>query len=737
MNALRSITAAAREDRRLRTHLALIALTGFTFLLALIGIEGSGRQLFALIAMTLVPGFAVLSRLKDVGPLMKLGVAAAISLTVFTLGTWVLIEVSLFELLMPFVIAVFSVSVWILWQPIAVAARRLRKQRFAEARANAFVPPQIDLSKWVAEHRSELLASLPIVIGLLLWLVSLPGIDTQKLDDYGLPAILPFSWKLGLGMIITGATLYAMSARPNRWLLGAYVVAAITVIYATVPLIADAPHYPASYKHIGVIRLFLQEGHLYPDVDIYNRWPGFFSMAAGFVRLGGIEDEIGYVGWSELFFALLQATLVAAIALRETRKAGVAGLAALIFVFVNWIGQGYFSPQALAFTLALAALAIALGQLSDSGNPIGRLATRVVDVVARTGQSRRHAKREAEWSQRTAVGLLLAIDAAIIVSHQLTPYALALQLGLLVVCGFIKPRWLLIPLGALPLMFLLPHLGWINDHFGVFTSLDPFNNAQVNDPIKVECAGCDFVGSRATMSSAFAWLGGLVSIIVLARRSESFRAPVFGLIMLGPFLFLAGQNYGGEAPLRVVMFSSPFSACLMAAAIGTFSPIWRRVLAVATTLFLAMCFAWAYYGGEAFHEISARDVTASEYFFKNGDKGDVLVAYAPPFPDLIGADYPDFAHLNGGGPVVLFDRPGEQAGRISGTRESVDFVVGQIQLWARDGYVVFSPNMTRFNAINKLATPAETAALQKAMVETGRFKLWYEDGPTKIYDFVK
>ncbi|MFY9469935.1 MAG: hypothetical protein WAP37_07455 [Solirubrobacterales bacterium] len=729
-----SIAIVVREDRRTRTHAALVALTAFVFLGAVLGIHGAIREIAALVAFTFTPGAAFMTRRRGLGTLMTLGMAAAFSLATLTVGSWALLSLSLFY---PWLLltALMGWAVVVLCREIARSAAEHAASGDRGKRPSAR-SPRVVIGEFTRDNGPELKATLPIVFGLGLWMVSLTAIDTGAMTDIGLPSVLPLTWWAGLIAVLCGGGVYICSKRPNRWVISAYVASVAVILYATLPLVDGVAHYPAAYKHVGVVRLLLEEGHVVPSVDIYNRWPGFFAMAGVFTRFAGAANPIHYIGWAELYFALLQATLVAAIALRESRRAAVAGCAALLFILINWIGQGYYSPQALVFTLALATLAIVLSQLSDTGNRLGDVANKIVGMIARVPPPRAR-RRGRQWSARSVISLVLLMEVAITISHQLTPYALALQVGVLIACGFAWPRWLLVATAVIPVIYLLPNLAWVNDHFGVFTALDPFSNAKVNDPIAVKCGGCATVGNMATLSSAFAWLAAIAAIFVLARRAKSFRVTAFGLMLLAPFGFLVGQNYGGEAPLRVVLFTSPLSACLIAAAIATLKPMLRLISTLAAVGLLAVTFVFAFYGGEPFSSVIESDIRASEYIYENGRPGSIVMSAAPTFPDLVNPRYPKFTHLSGGGSIILFDRPGEQAGRLGGGRESVEFVVTQMRGWGPRGYIVFSPSMTRYNAFNGLATPAETALLQSAMVRSGRFKLWHKDGETRVYELIR
>src|SRR5262249_22318037 len=156
------------------------------------------------------------------------------------------------------------------------------------------------------------------------------------------------------GLLVIGATLQVALRTRSDVITLLYLVALVVVLFGTVPAVSAEPHYAWVYKHVGVSR-FLGVNHT-PDLnaDIYNRWPGFFALTAVFSDLTGVSNPIVYAGWSEVFFALLQAFLIRSAVRMWVEDDRVADGAALLFLLGNWVAQGYFSPQALDFTLALA-----------------------------------------------------------------------------------------------------------------------------------------------------------------------------------------------------------------------------------------------------------------------------------------------------------------------------------------------------------------------------------------------
>src|SRR3954471_8230224 len=146
---------------------------------------------------------------------------------------------------------------------------------------------------------------LPLAAAVVAWAAALPSIHVESLGDYGLPPALPPLWYAAVGTLVAGAALQVSLRQRSDGITLLYLVAIVAVLFATVPAVSAEPHYAWVYKHIGVTR-FLEANHSAdPSVDIYNRWPGFFALAAVFSHLTGASNPVGFAAWVEVFFTLL------------------------------------------------------------------------------------------------------------------------------------------------------------------------------------------------------------------------------------------------------------------------------------------------------------------------------------------------------------------------------------------------------------------------------------------------
>jgi hypothetical protein len=735
------VEGSIRVDHSLVVYPLLIGAPFLVTWMAILGIHGTVRGIFAFLAIAFVPGAAVLAYLPRVPTLLRIGVAASISLAIFTIGSFIIAELRLFYS-WPLLWLVFIPSIYFLARSHLMRARPM-------ADAIDALPPRRSFAEWREDQKRFRPAAIPrprgtwiapatIIFALLLWLISLPQIDPLKMKDTGLLTVLPGTWYLAFFLLVLGGATYAMRGAKNTWVMISFVASLIVVIYATTPLTYEIAHYPWVYKHVGVTTEIMHYGRLFKDADIYNRWPAMFALGGVFSRFAGYADPVNYIAWSELVFIGLQTILVGAIAQRETKNVGTTGLAAMFFVLINWIGQAYFSPQALAFTFQLTILALIFGQLAAQGNRFGGWGMGLLRFFTRKKQTWPLRRQSSDWPTGATISALALIDIAATISHQLTPYIIALQVGLMWFFGFVRPKWIIFLLGAIPVLYLLPMIGWVNEHYGIFSSFDPTGNVKVADQVKLECvAGCARVALVTTLASAFGWLAAFASVLIVARRRPSFRVPFFLLGLIGPFLMVLGQSYGGEAALRLVMFCAPFGAVLIATAISTYGPRLRVFFALGVSFVLAVTFLFAYFGNDQNYMVKKSALRAAEYYYAHARPGSVLIETSPNFPGLVGPNYSRFARNSGGGMVLLWDdpllrfRPNKCDKRPLGASDIPQLIV-DVSRYADYGYFVFSPEQIKNVVSLGLAEPGAIENLEQAMLDSGYFEVWHEAGDTRI-----
>jgi hypothetical protein len=521
-----------------------------------------------------------------------------------------------------------------------------------------------------------------------------------------------------------------------------YLVAIAIILFGTVPVLSAQPHYAWAYKHIGVVRYLEAHGKVNPSIDIYNRWPGFFALGAAFSSVAGRPNPEPYASWAELFFLLLDAVLVMAAVKIITREVRIAAGAGLIFIVTNWIEQTYYSPQAFAFVLGLALIVVMLRQLRVDGTNYSRRLTRWIERVGRMPQLAVQTDATPKWPRWAAITVVLSLDAVVVASHQLTPYMLLASVGLLMLAGVARPWWVLMAMGIMTFAYLGANFNFIKHNYGVFTSIDPLNNVFGVAASKIPgfgteppAAGEIFHTHAELLSIAILWLGTLGAVIRLLRRGLLARSLPFVVLAVSPFAVAFGQSYGGEAPLRILLFSSPWTAALISWALATVTRRRLRWLLMASlaVAFTAL-FVPSFFGAEELYIVSAGEVRASERFYYHAPPGSVLLYATSGFPARYGATYPEFRGPEESEAPSLLSVSSFR-NRQLGAAE-VPNVISIIKQYAQRGYIVFAKDETAYAELYRLTPPGALGHLEAAVARSPDFRLWYGNRDARIYELI-
>ncbi len=586
----------------------------------------------------------------------------------------------------------------------------------------------------IRRERWPALLCLDVVAAVVVALLSLRGLRTADLGGYGLPPALPFAWYAALTVLVLGAVLVLSLRTFMSWLAGLFLVGFILVVNGTGAILADAPRFAWSYKHVGVTNYITQFGQVEASIDIYHRWPGFFSLASTYGAVAGLSDAASYAKWAGLFFVLLEALLVVAIArlLLNSPRAGWA--AGLVFVAINFVGQDYFAPQPFAFVLALGVLWITLAHFMSE--PHGRLARggrRLLAFGTRSGGPAELAPQvEPIWGRRTATAVVMLLFVAIVPSHQLTPYIVVATLALIAVVGGLRPRWLVLVFAALALFYLVPNFSYLQNTYRVFSGFDPFGNAESVNALTYVQQGKVLNVRAGEVLTAFFGLLALVALVVSWRRK---RAGVVyaALALIAPAFILVTLRYGGEGSLRVILFAAPWAAVLIGSLVVE-RRLERNLLLAPVLIVCLGLFLPAYYGVEQVNQIPKSELTASEFLYANAVPQSVIVQSAPNFPTRVGARYPELrGERNTADPVLTRRAEFRQAGLGPA---NVAGVVTLIQRYSADGYVVFSQSQEAYAETFGVSSVTDLRSLESAMVTSGKFSVFYQNDTTRIYQLL-
>lgn len=476
------------------------------------------------------------------------------------------------------------------------------------------------------------------------WGTALVTTNTNDLGEWGLLPALPVQWYLALAAVVAVVIAEFFRARPSGVVLGVGLLLLIGILYGTPNLVEAAPRLPWVYKHVAVTSLFEAVGHLDPAIDLYNRWPGFFSTSAFLGQATGALDPIAYIRFAEPVTAVVDATLILLIARRLSgRRPAAAWTAAVIFTLGNWVGQNYYSPQGFAFALYLLVALLVLSALRGEPRPgVRRLEERIARRFTVTRSLSNIVDPTPALDRRVAIAGVLIAFACIVASHQLTPYLALLALLPLFVIGYLRPRWLGLALLALTLLYLLPNFGYIQSKYGLFSGFDFYGNASYTPPGLGKYSGAAvWQGRGVDLLSAVVVALGLTGIVRRFRSGDVRTATVVLWLAVAPTLSLAVQTYGGEGRFRALLFALPWFSIGAAWLFwdGGFGRRARAGLLVTVTACAALLAA-VFMQPEADVRIGPDHLVAGEWIDAHTRPHDQFVGISGQYPLILGSHYP-------------------------------------------------------------------------------------------------
>jgi hypothetical protein len=457
-----------------------------------------------------------------------------------------------------------------------------------------------DAAPWSTERRQRwhsvgagMLAALGLVLALL-------AAAAQRGDPRPAGAAVTASpiWLVG-ALLVLAAVVYAWRTGAS---LAVPVVTLSTVVVASQGVMYQEPTAAVAARHIGLVNYVLVHGQLDRSTDIYQAWAGLFAAAALNAQAAHLQDLFAYATWWGVIAAPLMVVIVRSVARRflDQRRSW---LAALVFGLGSSLNTSFFAPQVFGFLMAFAVVAL-LVLRTEGGEPESALITRVV-----------------------AAGV---ISVALALTHQISPYLLAVALLALAVFRLVRPWWafLLPTVPAVAWAILNRHLltGYISvDAFGrLFDNLAPPEHDLVTFPIPLINRITFLVPAAALVCI------GLLALLALARRPTRVS---WGLAAAAasPVALMAGTSYGQEGIFRVALFALPWLAILacvpparvrLQPALQTSS---RILLPAALTILFAVN-VLGLTGMDWARVIRTGDVSAAEWVERSAPEGSVVLS---------------------------------------------------------------------------------------------------------------
>lgn len=502
-----------------------------------------------------------------------------------------------------------------------------------------------------------------ILWALVLWGYSIVSINPLQMSDLGLVSVLPNTAYLAIVLLTFSFTWTLHQGRAPTWLLWFHVASFVFMIHGAPALLYDTLRYSWAWKHLGIIDYIQRYGYVDPNASslmIYHNWPGFFSFFAYLFEVAGIKNGVALASWAPVFFNLITIGALALIFRASTNDRRLVWQGIWFYFLTNWVGQEYFSPQALNYFLHLIIIGVCLAWFRtpmDGGEPERRqhkLVQPFYDALRHLRQ--RAASTDAQALNAPAVqrsGLLVMMIVLFVViatSHQLTPIVTVLAIAALVLFRRCSAT-------SLPMLMAVMMVTWIvygasffvrDELFVLFKSFGTVTSNISNNLLDLShvTLGQRVVAYAGRSLTIAVMLLALAGCLVRIRRGKWDLSLM--LLAFAPFLLLLGNGYGGEVVFRVYLFALPFLAFFMASllypTIERGNSAWTVVANMVLSLLLFAGFNLAYYGKDQMYFFTGEEVAASEFLYEHAPANTLLIEGSRNYPSQF-RNYENFTYV--------------------------------------------------------------------------------------------
>lgn len=561
-----------------------------------------------------------------------------------------------------------------------------------------------------------------------LWAAAVIEVRGHAVGTYGLLPLLGVPFLAAVALTV-GVLVLALWFVRTAW---PAVVVSLGLLAAelngTQKIVAVTPLTSWAYKHFGVVDYLVHGGALSDPHDLYQQWPGFFAAAAGLVRLSG-RSPLAYANWTELFFQALNAVTLFAIAQRFSRRHKIIPyVTVLLYLTVNWEGQIYYSPQTMAFLLALLFQLFLLPLLEPERlrwpfknrrwlktAPLDIPGEEKIDAFGRTARS---------------IGLI-ALFGAITITHQLSPYIVFAGVAALWVLGMLRQPVLVLVLMAFLVIYPALHLTVI-DQNPMLNGFDISNTtgvkgfavaspAQVlgSDLAKIVCLGI--------------WGGTTVCALSYRRRLGIVLIPLVMAAM--PLSLVLVSSYGGEGIYRAFLFSSPWCALVITTRLADLvrAPKLRLASVGLWALFAALASAQAAeFGQYPVLQVPQGEITASAYFLDHAPLNATLMLAASNFPSRVNGKYVLHNATESPNDPALDTYPQFEGNKLD-LMSPKELALSVGSLTKSPGYLVIAPSMYPYEDYYETFTSGTLPNLVQRLKESNYWRVWYQNDGTVIF----
>jgi len=600
------------------------------------------------------------------------------------------------------------------------------------------VGEQPDRSRWWTVAAVASIAASGCV-----WWISIRSVDPAAMGDTGFLGVLPVTFYAAVAVLTASFCIHVR--RPSHAaVLFLHLVMLIIALHGLASVIEPVPRLSATWRHVGIVHYL--EGHaLSPPLDAYFSWPGFFSLFASIEPIMGRSATVELARWFPIVIDVAYLAPLLTIFSTFTNDRRLVWLASWLFVLGNWVGQDYFSPQAISLLLYLIVIAVLLRSFRRVHNPttpdpwIDRLTSAIhADEPIVT------LPRDPVRIRIVSITAAFVASAAIVASHQLTPFMLLVGVGLLVVAQRITVRAMAILVAVMCAGWLLfMALPYLRGHLAALLTNVGDLGRNVDTGLVQRVGGSVghvFVAEVRIAVTASFWLLALVGMVKRTIRGSADIA--CWLLGIAPFAMIPLQPYGGEILLRAALFSLPFVSFLAA---GCLLPVaetprirtggvrtalaWPRQILVAIVCFLlAIGLVIGKYGNEVSERFDRAEVDAVSAMYHLGGPNEVLISLTPSVPWK-------FEHYDWTYETMTEDSTfGAMTTSQPSPASAARFLTSIVQQHgATVGWVVVTRGEMEYARLLGLAPAGWMEALVDAFDRAPAFERIYDNGEASIY----
>ena len=560
-----------------------------------------------------------------------------------------------------------------------------------------------------ATHMRSIALSLAIpLVAVALWAWSFSGAEPRDMGVLGLLSLFTPVTAFALALLLGGFLASLYKGLPS-WVLGTFLVTYIVLIHGTPAVLYGTLRYSWAYKHVGIVEYIQRHGSVDTTLDagqIYQNWPGFFAGGALLTDFSGQSDVLQIASWAPVVFNLSTVIVLRYVFRGLTRNRTLIWLGLMFFLLINWVGQDYFSPQAVGLILYLAMVGLML-------RPMSHVAM---------------------------IGPFAVIVAAVALTHQITP--LMMLMAVVALTALRRTNAWQLPIVALTVIagwaftgaldYTLPNLRELVSEFG-----NVVDNADQTLEKANAITGTALLvvwGGRSTVAIA-----GLLSVFgIWSNRNKQGNwhrwdgmgaRGIAAILMLLPGILVLTTGFGGEVLFRAFLFASPFIAILAAETClprdGQGFPLRSLVSAGVVIALVTPGFLLGYYGKEQQNYFPPEEVEASSWVYTHAAPGSLLVEGSPNYPARF-IDYEKFTY-------VPLDREPEES-----IRGLLSDPAARLSAWLVDskyteGYVLITRGQ-------KIAVNAEQSMpegslerIEEELRQSDRFEIAYETTDATVF----